>query len=166
MTTTINEKTIAQLVEQIYEENFSHIDFMDNMIIGLQRKCEVTILPRDSYQVNHYSNKKFGNANVSRKTIDIEKIAKECSLFIGAGGSMTREIALLGVPSISVYQDALLGVDKYLIENKIMQYDPEITLDKIFSIINSHTENKNQNIMMEKGEKAYNMIKEEILKYK
>jgi predicted glycosyltransferase len=142
------------------------IDFMDNMIIGLQRKCEVTILPRDSYQVNHYSNKKFGNANVSRKTIDIEKIAKECSLFIGAGGSMTREIALLGVPSISVYQDALLGVDKYLIENKIMQYDPEITLDKIFSIINSHTENKNQNIMMEKGEKAYNMIKEEILKYK
>ena len=47
-----------------------------------------------------------------------------------------------------------------------MQYDPEITLDKIFSIINSHTENKNQNIMMEKGEKAYNMIKEEILKYK
>jgi hypothetical protein len=31
MTTTTNEKTIAQLVEDIYEDNFSHIDFMDNM---------------------------------------------------------------------------------------------------------------------------------------
>ena len=29
--TKTNEKTIAQLVEQIYEDNFSHIDFMDNM---------------------------------------------------------------------------------------------------------------------------------------
>jgi predicted glycosyltransferase len=142
------------------------IDFMDNMIIGLQKKYEVTILPRDSYQVNHYSNKKFGKANVSRKTIDIEKIAKECSLFIGAGGSMTREIALLGVPSISVYQDALLGVDKFLIEHKIMQYDPSITLDKLFNMINKSNENIHQNKMMEKGEIAYNMIKDEILKYK
>jgi uncharacterized Fe-S center protein len=31
MTTKTNEKTIAQLVEHIYEDNFSHIDFMDNM---------------------------------------------------------------------------------------------------------------------------------------
>ena len=34
MTTKTNEKTIAQLVEQIYEENFSHLDFMDNMASG------------------------------------------------------------------------------------------------------------------------------------
>jgi predicted glycosyltransferase len=141
------------------------VDFMDNLIIGLQKKYDITILPRDKWQTNHYSHKKFGTTKVNKQPIDLEIIAKQCSLFIGAGGSMTREIALLGVPSISVYQDELLGVDKILIENKIMHYDPEITLDKILSFMNAPTNNHAQLSMMEKGEKAYYMLKEEILKY-
>jgi len=142
------------------------IDFMDNMIISLQKNFDVTILPRDEWQMIHYSSKKFGSTKVNKKPIDLEIIAKECSLFIGAGGSMTREIALLGIPSISVYQDELLGVDKILIEKKIMHHDPEITLDKILSFIKNPTNNNAQISMMEKGEKAYHMLKEEILKYK
>ena len=39
-----------------------------------------------------------------------------CDLFIGAGGTMTREAAVLGIPTISVYQDTLLDVDNYLIQ--------------------------------------------------
>jgi hypothetical protein len=136
------------------------------MIIGLQKKFDVTILPRDEWQTKHYSDKKFGSTKVNKNPIDLEIIAKQCSLFIGAGGSMTREIALLGIPSISVYQDELLGVDKILIENKIMHYDPEITLDKVLSFMNAPTNNYAQLTMMEKGEKAYNMLKEEIIKYK
>jgi predicted glycosyltransferase len=132
----------------------------------LQKKFDVTILPRDEWQMIYYSNKKFGSTKVNKKPIDLEIIAKECSLFIGAGGSMTREIALLGIPSISVYQDELLGVDKILIEKKIMHHDPEITLDKILSFIKNPTNNNAQISMMEKGEKAYHMLKEEILKYK
>jgi hypothetical protein len=31
MTTTTKPRTINQLVEIIYEDNFSHLDFMDNM---------------------------------------------------------------------------------------------------------------------------------------
>lgn len=34
LNTKTNEKTIAQLVEDIYEDNFSHLDFMDNMASG------------------------------------------------------------------------------------------------------------------------------------
>ncbi len=142
------------------------VDFMDNMIIGLQKIHDVTILPRDEWQKRHYSDKKFGTTKVNKSPIDLEIIAKQCSLFIGAGGSMTREIALLGIPSISVYQDELLGVDKILIDNKIMHYDPEITLDKILSFMNAPTNNYAQLTMMEKGEKAYHMLKKEILKYK
>jgi uncharacterized Fe-S center protein len=37
--TTTNQKTIAQLVEDIYEDNFSHIDFMDNM--GGDCDCQI-----------------------------------------------------------------------------------------------------------------------------
>lgn len=142
------------------------IDFMDNMIIALQKIYEVTILPRDLWQIEHYSNEKFGKTRVMKNTMELENIAKECSLFIGAGGSMTREIAMLGIPSISIYQDSLLEVDKVLIENKIMYYDPEITFDKILSYINNPRKNNNQIKLMEKGEEAYNIIKEEILKYR
>ena len=35
--TKTNEKTIAQLVEEIYEDNFSHIDFMDKMYNKIQK---------------------------------------------------------------------------------------------------------------------------------
>ena len=31
MTQTLKPQTISELVETIYEDNFSHIDFMDNM---------------------------------------------------------------------------------------------------------------------------------------
>ena len=37
--TKTNEKTIAQLVEDIYEDHFSHIDFMDNM--GGDCDCQI-----------------------------------------------------------------------------------------------------------------------------
>jgi len=37
--TQTNEKTIAQLVEDIYEDHFSHIDFMDNM--GGDCDCQI-----------------------------------------------------------------------------------------------------------------------------
>jgi uncharacterized Fe-S center protein len=39
MTTKTNEKTIARLVEDIYEDNFSHLDFMDNM--GGDCDCQI-----------------------------------------------------------------------------------------------------------------------------
>jgi hypothetical protein len=39
MTTKTNEKTIAQLVEDIYEDHYSHIDFMDNM--GGDCDCQI-----------------------------------------------------------------------------------------------------------------------------
>ena len=39
MTTKTNEKTIAQLVETIYEDHYSHIEFMDNM--GGDCDCQI-----------------------------------------------------------------------------------------------------------------------------
>lgn len=142
------------------------VDFMDNMIIGLQKLFEVTILPRDEWQIKHYTNKKFGKTRVLKKPIDLEKILQDCSLFIGAGGSMTREIALMGVPSISTYQDELLEVDKLLIKKKMMYYEPALTIDKVVSYMETKFDQDAQRAFMEKGEIAYNMLKSEILKFK
>jgi hypothetical protein len=38
--TQTNNKTVAKLVEEIYEDNYSHLDFMDNMNGG---ECDCNI---------------------------------------------------------------------------------------------------------------------------
>lgn len=145
---------------QYYKGSFN---FIDNIIIALQKKYIVNVLPRDQEQTNHYSNKNFGNTHVVIKPKSLENIAESCTLFIGAGGSMTRELAILGVPTISIYQDELLEVDRYLISKNIMTHDAEITLDKIESMIQCIKEDETQPEMMIKGKKAYALFKSEIL---
>jgi predicted glycosyltransferase len=139
------------------------LNFLDNIIINLQKRYSVTILPRDQVQANHYTHPNFGSTIVAKKTRSIESIAEKCSLFIGAGGSMTRELAMLGIPTISVYQDELLDVDKYLIENKIMNHIPDISIDKIEDIIKSVKQDTSQPEMMVKGKNAYQLFKRTIL---
>lgn len=141
------------------------LNFLDNIIINLQKKYSVTILPRDQVQANHYSHSNFGSTIVARKTSSIENIAEKCTLFIGAGGSMTRELAMLGIPTISVYQDELLDVDEYLIEKKVMNHIPDISIDKIEDIIKSIKQDSSQPEMMIKGKNAYQLFKKTILEF-
>jgi len=72
---------------------------------------------------------------------------------------MTREMAVIGVPTISVYQDSLLDVDKYLINEGIMMHDADLTADKVDHVIKMMTVNEANPMLLDKGEKAYNMIK-------
>ncbi len=141
------------------------INFLDDTIIALQDKYEIILLPRDEKQQKHYKNDIFKNIIVNEKAIDFEEIAKSCQLFIGAGGSMTRELAILGIPTISVYQDKLLEVDKYLISNNIMSYIPMLTANKVQNVILFHKQKKPSIELMTKGEQAYGIFKKEILKY-
>ena len=112
-------------------------NFLDDMICELQEKYHITILARDKTQLAHYKQKKFKKIQVPVKPLKFDEIASNCSLFIGAGGSMTRELAILGIPTISVYQDELLAVDKYLISQGILIHEPEITAKVVEDYINS-----------------------------
>jgi len=47
------------------------------------------------------------------------------SIFIGGGGTMTQEAALLGVPSISIYPKKLPTAIKFLVENGLVLYYPD-----------------------------------------
>lgn len=140
-------------------------NFLDEMICSLQNKYHITILARDATQLEYYKQDKFSNVNVPEKPLDFETIAINCSLFIGAGGSMTRELAILGIPTISVYQEDLLEVDKYLIEKKLMRHETDITSEKVDDYINICSNKIPESEIMTKGKIAYDMLKTEILKY-
>ena len=141
-------------------------NFMDGIIKELKDKYEVVILPRTTDQAEYYSMEEFKGVTVCKKPLPFEEIAKDCLLFIGAGGTMTREMAVIGIPTISVYQDALLDVDKYLIKEGIMMHDMNLTSEKVETVLKEVKSKEASPVLLEKGERAYRMIKEQILKLK
>ena len=76
---------------------------------------------------------------------------------------MTREMAVLGIPTISVYQDELLDVDRYLLEVGAFEHRPELTAAgalRYLDLAQHHPPNRE---LLEKGRLAYEMVKNEVL---
>lgn len=74
---------------------------------------EVVVLPRGDVE--------FKNA-VSLENIDSLSLIYNAKAMLSGGGTMNRESALLGTPTISFYSQELLGVDRYLIEKGLMSH--------------------------------------------
>ena len=140
-------------------------DFLDNILLDLQQKYEFVILPRDKEQSRHYQEPVFSRITVCEHPMKFEDIAADCRLFIGAGGSMTREMAIIGVPSISVYQDELLGVDKFLVSEHLLIHEPNLDTDKLLKYLQNDISQRFNNVLLEKGKNANELIKNAILSY-
>ncbi len=141
-------------------------NFLDDTILALQDKYSIIVLPRDANQTAHYKQEKFSKTYVPDKPLSFDEIAADCTIFVGAGGSMTREMAILGIPTISVYQDELLEVDSFLLSKGLMLHEPDITPEKVISYIDSLQNAPPALELMNKGKEAYNLFKTEILKFK
>ena len=142
------------------------LNFLDDTLEKLQHLVTVIVLPRDKTQAAHYKQEKFSSLVVPDKPLEFDQIAEDCTLFIGAGGSMTRELAILGTPTISVYQDELLEVDKFLLEKGAMLHQPDITSDKVMEFLRSLEDKKPDLELMQKGRDAYQLLKSNIYKLK
>jgi uncharacterized protein len=136
-------------------------DFLDPIIRKLIRKHEVVLLPRNIEQIAHYKQREFEGIKICEDALDLETILNECRLFIGAGGSMTRELAYMGIPTLSVYQGALLSVDKYLIKNGILMYDSNPKIGFIEGLLEEPF-HQISHILAAEGMKAYNLINKKL----
>lgn len=135
------------------------INFFDDILIKLSLEHDLIILPRDINQTEHYKQNKFSRIFVSQKPLDLLSIITNCLLFIGAGGSMTREMAVMNVPVISIYQSELLSVDKYLVDKGLLLIKPDITYEEIKSYLNSDIRCENKMTALSEGKESYNLIK-------
>jgi predicted glycosyltransferase len=141
------------------------LNFLDSFLLELKDKYFVTILVRDSDQYKHYSQTKFSGISLPMKPLSFEEVAVNCKLFIGAGGSMTREMAIMGIPTISVYQDELLEVDKFLVTEKLMIHLPHLKFYEFNNFISDPAIASINLNLISKGKEAYNVFKSELLKY-
>ena len=141
------------------------VNFLDNLLLELKEHYVVTVLTRERSQLEHYRQEQFDGIQVPEHPLPFDEIAANCSLFIGAGGSMTREMALMGIPTISVYQGELLDVDKFLIAEKQMMHRLDLTSGDVINVLSSQTSRDVNVTLIEKGREAYELFKQEILKY-
>lgn len=135
------------------------LNFFDKTLLLLSVEHKIVILPRDKNQTEHYNQEKFSKITVAGKPLLLKEIVNNCKLFIGAGGSMTRELAVLGIPAISIYQDKILKVDQYLVDRKCLIINPTISFEEIESTLNEETSEKNNLSVLEEGKESFNIIK-------
>jgi len=134
--------------------------FFDDFLKELSACYNVTLLPRGSKQAEHYKLSLGQVMNIADKPLSLHQIAATCDLFIGAGGSMTRELAILGVPTISIYQDQLLKVDEFLVENDVMIHEPNVSIENLKKLSEINPDKITNLIAL--GKIAYNMIFESL----
>lgn len=139
---------------------------LDDAIVELKKEFDIVILPRDDNQRKHFDDERFKGVIVCQQPMTFDEIAADCSLFIGAGGTMTREMAVIGIPTVSIYQDELLDVDKFLISKGLMLHNPNINASQIREIINKSQAKASDISLLNKGKEAYNQIKNCLLNLK
>jgi len=138
-------------------------NFLDELLLGVKDRVNVTVLPRGKEQGVHYRGAQFAGVRVVDTALDIADIAPDCDLFIGAGGTMTREMAVLGIPTVSVYQDELLDVDRYLLDVGAFVHDPTLTSATVLSLLDTAARKPANRQLLDKGKEAYALIKNAIL---
>jgi len=138
-------------------------NFIDKLLVGIRDKYETILLPRGKVQETYYRKDRFRGVIVAEKSMNLNKIMANCDLFIGAGGTMTREAAVLGIPTISIYQDVLLDVDNYLIEKGYMIHNKHLDAEYVTDYLEKKNKRPPDNELLGKGKAAYDLIKNTIL---
>lgn len=80
---------------------------------------DVVVLPRRAEQGERYR-RDFPGAIVPERAVDAGSLLAFADVTIGAGGTMTRESAVLGTPTYTVFAGRLAGVDAALIRDGLL----------------------------------------------
>jgi uncharacterized protein len=121
------KKTVLIRMEEaqasyIADKNFvaSTIDMIDRVIKNLSDVANFCILCRYEDQRKEISARYLDKANVISNVIDGAALISQSDIFIGAGGTMTTEAALLGKPTISIAPVSFY-VEKYLVSRGLAE---------------------------------------------
>ena len=83
-------------------------------VLARQRRVRCVVLVRGPGEAERIERMGLDNAIVPRGAIDSRSLLCEADLFVGAGGTMTREAALLGLPTLSAFAGRRPAVDAWL----------------------------------------------------
>jgi len=95
--------------------DFENVQFLEALeAIGRQSQVRCIALARNPQQRAAIERLRIPNLTVPSKTVDTRSLLYEADLVLGGGGTMTREAALMGVPTLSVFAGRVPAVDLLL----------------------------------------------------
>ena len=89
-------------------------------------QAQILIIPRYSVQRSYLRRALSLEVKVARRALDVPGVLAMSNLFIGAGGTMTEEAALLGIPTISCAPREPTWKEKYLIEKGLVYLELDV----------------------------------------
>jgi predicted glycosyltransferase len=107
------EEAHASYIAQNRSGDFT-VKMIDRIIGNLSHLANFSILCRYEDQKSQISERYSDKANVISDVVDGLDLISHSNIFVGAGGTMTTEAALLGKPTISIAPGSF-AVEKYLI---------------------------------------------------
>jgi predicted glycosyltransferase len=127
------------------------LSLVDCIVKHFSEKNNIVILCRYVDQINDISRRFKNKAIVLTAVVDGLDLLKNIDVFIGAGGTMTAESALLGIPTISI-APVHFYVDDYL--KKIGLIKRAFTVPRLLSAVNLFLNNGHDCILLKEKARA------------
>jgi uncharacterized protein len=104
----------------IADKKVSTTKMIDSFVNELWQSANIVVLCRYEDQIAEIESRYGNKVQVLRDVVDGITLIKSTQLFVGAGGTMTAEAALLGKPTISI-APIQFYVDKYLVKSGLVK---------------------------------------------
>ncbi len=92
----------------------NRVSMIDSVVSHFHKTTKIIILGRYAEQIQQLATRYEGKATILKEVVDGINLLSSSDVFIGAGGTMTTEASLLGVPTISI-SPFRFHVEKYLV---------------------------------------------------
>ena len=123
---TRNKKNVRKIILVRVEEEYASYSTKRRPAIPIIKEIlknfsneEIVVMGRYSSQVKHLEQVFGKKIRVLNKVVDSKKLLENTDVFIGSGGTMTAESALLGIPTIS-YNAVPNIIEAYLVRKKLV----------------------------------------------
>jgi len=113
------EESFASYLLGRTSKNPTWTPLLENMLES-NLNLQAVVLPRYESQIDFLTEKFGQHAVICRSTVDAPSLLSYTSVFVGAGGTMTAEAALLGVPTFSCYPGKPFLIEDYLVKKGLI----------------------------------------------
>jgi predicted glycosyltransferase len=104
----------------IADKKINTIKMIDRFVDELWQSANIVVLCRYKDQIADVESRYGNKVQVLRNVVEGTNLIKSTQLFVGAGGTMTAEAALLGKPTISI-APIQFYVERYLVRSGLVK---------------------------------------------
>jgi len=138
----VEESLASYLLGKVPFDESIVIPIIEKLLQRLGETIQILVLPRYKGQVYALRKRFHRRIFVPSKVVDGPSLLSYSTLFVGAGGTMTAEAALLGVPAISCYPGRPTHVESYLIRKGLVSRltETDAVIEKVCKILDEPPE--------------------------